>query len=246
MFNFKTILLILLAGASLIASLIIHNHANEALRARAEISLQQSQQLANLQSEQRHLSNQLTHVSAGSRATHSAEIAKLRAEAEALQRRTNELAKESQSHRTLKSKQSVSKQDDHPPEYWKQFNQLAGNKSVEALYVARAITEYADDHRNQFPSSLDQVAPYLAKNNLTLSGTNHFEIIFQGSLDQLDGIPWTSVAVVRETEPWPSPDGTPTRAYGMLGGMGQIISTDDNFQSWESGHVIPPASSSTH
>ncbi len=75
---------------------------------------------------------------------------------------------------------------------------------------------------------------------MTLSGTNQFEIIFQGSLDQLDGIPWGSIAVVRETQPWLTPDGRPTRVYGMIGGSGQTVTSDDNFQSWEAEHVISP------
>jgi hypothetical protein len=68
---------------------------------------------------------------------------------------------------------------------------------------------------------------------------DNFEIVFLGSTDQLNGIPWGSIALVREKQTWLSPDGTPTRVYGMVNGLGQTVSSDDNFQSWESEHVIP-------
>lgn len=240
MFNFKIILLILLTAVSAIASLIIHNHSKADLRARAEILRQQSQQLTDLQAEQHRFSNQLVNAAVASHPEHSAEIAKLRAEAEALRKQTNELAKQSQFHPALKSEHPVSKPDNHSPEYWQQFQQAAGTKSIDALYIATAMTDYARDHQNQFPSSLDQVTPYLAKENRTLSGTNQFEIVYQGSFDQLNGIPWNSIAVIRETQPWLTPDGRLARVYGMMGGSGQTVTSDDNFQSWEAEHVISP------
>jgi hypothetical protein len=243
MFNFKIIFLILLTAASAIVSLITHNHSNADLRARAEILRQLSQQLIELQAVQHRMSNQLAGIAVPSQASHSAEIAKLRAEAEALQKQTNELAKQSQFHPALKSKHPVSKPDNHSPEYWQQFQQAAGTKSIDALYLASAMLDYAEDHHNQYPSSLDQIAPYLAKENRTLSGTNQFEIVFQGSSDQLNGIPWNSIAVVRETQTWLTPDGRPARVYGMIAGSGQIVNSDDNFQSWEAEHVISPPNS---
>jgi len=80
----------------------------------------------------------------------------------------------------------------------------------------------------------------LAKENRSLSGSNQFEIIYQGSLDNLQGLPSESVAVVREQQPWPGPDGKMTRLYGMMGGIRQMVASDDNFQSWEAKHVISP------
>jgi hypothetical protein len=246
MFNLKIIPLILLVAASAIASLLIYQRANATILDRATLLQQQSQQIARLQTEQQHLSNLVAAATDAPAPGHSAELAKLRAEAEALRKQTNELSQQSKLHPAPQSARPAPAPENHTPEYWEQLHQTAGNKGGEAMELARAMTDYAMDHQKQFPSSLDQLAPYLAKNHATLSGTNHFEIVYQGSLDELDGIPENSIAGLRETQTWLSPDGKPTRVYGLIPGSGQTVSSDDNFQSWEADHVISssPAQSS--
>jgi len=118
-----------------------------------------------------------------------------------------------------------------------------------------ALRQYAKANDGQFPASMSQLTPFfrspiddailqrydiVAKRNMVLSGSNRFDIIYQGSLDKLDGIPLGTVAVIRDQQTWPSPSGKMLRAYGMADGHGQIVSADDNFQSWESQHVILP------
>lgn len=246
MTKFKTILLGLLATASVIASLMIHHRADAVLQERAEISRQQSQQLADLQAEQRRLSNSPVPVATRILSDHSAEIARLRAEAESLRNQTNKLAQPSKFRAGSQSSSPAPPIKTYTPEYLEQWRKLQGTKGSEARDLAYAMTEYVRDHQNQFPSSLDQLNSYLEKEHRTLSGTNHFEIIFQGSLDELNGLPSGSIAVVRETQTWLAPDGRAARVYGMAGGVGQTVTSDDNFQSWEAEHVIPPASASGH
>lgn len=243
MSNSKTILLILLVAASAIASLLIHQRARAAMLDRAALLQQQSRQLAALQAEQQNLSNIVARATSTPVANHSTELAKLRAEAETLRKQTNSLARRPKFH---VAPRPASKPVTYTPKYWDQMRQAQGTKGIEAKDIATAMTQYAENHENQFPSSLDQITPYLAKNHVTLSGTNQFEIVYQGSLDQLDGIPWGSIALVRDTQTWLTPDGRPARVYGMANDSGQTVASDDNFQSWESEHVIPPASSSAH
>jgi hypothetical protein len=111
---------------------------------------------------------------------------------------------------------------------------------TDAKVLVMAFRLYADDHQNQSPVGLDQLDAYLAKENRTLSGTNQFEIVFQGSLDQLQGLPPGAVAVVREQQPWPGPNGKMMRVYGFADGHSQMVVSDDNFQSYEAQHVIMP------
>ena len=244
MFNFRIIFLSLLVVAGVIASLMIHNHGNAVFQAQAEISRQQSQQLIDLQAEQHRLSNSLVHIATPAPPGHSAEVARLRAEAEALRKQTNELSGNRNGHRAASAPSQS--QASYTPEYWAKMREAEGTRGAEASYLALALADYASDHQNQFPADLDQVAPYLAKQNHRYNGTNftmpapdNFEIIFQGSTDQLNGIPNGSIAVIREKQTWLSPDGRPTRVYGMVNGLGQTVSSDDNFQSWEAEHVIP-------
>ncbi len=51
------------------------------------------------------------------------------------------------------------------------------------------------------------------------------------------------VALIREREPWLTPEGNWARVYGYADGWSEIVQPydpEDNFQSWEAAHVIPP------
>jgi len=115
---------------------------------------------------------------------------------------------------------------------------VAGAKPIDARNLTTAFVMYASDHQGRFPSSLDQVAKYLAQ--YPLSGTNKFDIIYHGSLDELKGIPRGSVAVVRERQTWIAPSGKRARVYGMADGHSEIIESDDDFKAWEAEHIISP------
>jgi hypothetical protein len=225
--------------AAIAASLLIRHRTQSTLRERDTLFQQQAQQLANLKAKQLGLSN-LVARAAVSITDHTAELAKLRQQADALKQQTNDLAKLSKLHPASPPSHPASKPETHTPEYWEQMQQARGTKGSEAREIVSAMTDYALDHQKQFPASLDQITPYLARAHQVLSGTNQFEIVFQGSLDQLDGIPEGSIARVRETQPWLDPEGRPTRVYGMIPGLGQTVTSDDNFQSWEAEHVISP------
>jgi hypothetical protein len=71
-----------------------------------------------------------------------------------------------------------------------------------------------------------------------LSGTNEFDIVYHGSLDELKGIPRGSVAVIRERRIWIAPSGKRARVYGMANGASEIIESDDDFKAWEAEHII--------
>src|SRR5262249_11245195 len=125
----------------------------------------------------------------------------------------------------------------HPPEYWEQLHRMAGAKPLDARNLAGALQMFALDHQGQFPSSVDQIASYLSKQGMALSGTNQFDIVYQGSLDHLEGIPTGTIAVVRDRDTWTGPDGKMMRVYGMSGGVGQVVTSDDNFKLWEAKHI---------
>ena len=174
-----------------------------------------------------------------------AELAKLRGEAEALKKQTNDLRRTVAASQSSQPSHSLPGKTPHTPEYYQQMRQSAGSRPIEARDIGRAFGDYAFDHQNECPTSLDQLTPYLAKNNATLSGSNQYEIIYHGSLDQLTNLSWGSIAVVRDAQPWPGPEGTMMRTYGFPSGMSQMVI--DNLQPWLSQHVImaPPTSSSS-
>ena len=226
--------------AGLGVSVAIHGRNQAGFRERDALSRQQDKQLADLTAENQRLSNLVARAASASAQDPSAELAKLRAQAEALRKQTNELAKLSPPRQQPHSSRAAASPTTHPPEYWDQLHQIMGARGTDARNLATAVSEYAAQHQGHAPHSLDELDPYLGKAGRPLSGTNQFEIVFQGSLDQLQGLPPGEVAVVREQQTWLTPDGKTARVYGLNGGIGQVVASDDNFQTWESKHIIPP------
>jgi hypothetical protein len=242
--KFKNVSLTAIVLAAVAASLMIQHQSQAEFRANEALLQEQRSRLAALTAEHERLSSLVPRASGLPAEDHSAELARLRSAAEALKKQTNELGRTLAGSHDSQPSQPPPKLEHHTPEYYAQLHQMAGARNTDAMSLGRAFASYAFDHHQQCPASLDQLAPYLASENLTLSGTNQFEIIFQGSLDRLEGLPWGSVAVVREQQPWPGPDGKMRKVYGFPGGNAQMVQAD-YFQSWEAQHVIaPPADAS--
>ena len=75
----------------------------------------------------------------------------------------------------------------------------------------------------------------------TLSGTNQFEIVYHGSVEDLKNVPGGAVALIRDRQTWIAPSGKQARVYGLANGSSQIVESDDDFKAWESEHVVSSA-----
>ena len=228
---------IAIAGVAL--TLLIQQRAGAKLRDNDAVLQQRDQQLSELAAEQHRLSALVAQADSSRREDSTAELAKLRDQAEALRKQTNELGQQLQQSRAAQPSPTASQPVSHPPEYYARLHQTAGSKGVDARNLAQALLMHASEHAGQFPSSLDQVGPYLRKQDLSLSGTNEFELIYRGSLEELKKIPSGSVALFRDRQTWRAPSGKLARVYGMANGSGQIVESDDDFQAWEAGHILP-------
>jgi len=237
MTRIKSISIAAIAIAGAAVSLLIQSKSQVKFLERQALLQQQDGQLAALNSEHERLSSLIANANNVPPDEHKAELVKLRNEAEALKKQKNDLG-----NRQLKDSPSrpAPTPESHTPEYWEQLRQMGGRKGMDARDLATAFCSYAFDHEGQFPSNFDQIASYLAKDKRSLSGTNQFEIVYQGSLDELQGIPRGTVAVVRDQQTWQGPDGKMMRVYGMADGVGQTVGSEDNFQSWEAKHIISP------
>jgi hypothetical protein len=240
MTKFKIICLASIAIAGVVASLMVQHKSQVKFRERDALVRQQGQQLAALKAEHQRLSNLAARAKSAPADDHKAELARLRREAEALKQQTNDLGRPLARSQASRSSPPASSPQSHTPEYYEQLHQMSGGKMKDAMNLAKAFISYASDHQNQFPSSLDQMAPYQAKAGMPFSGANQFEIVCQGSFEKLQGIPPGTVAVVREQQAWAGPDGRMMRIYGLADGSAQIVGSDDNFQSWEAQHIILP------
>jgi hypothetical protein len=244
------------AAAAVMASLLIQRGTQAKSRENEALLWQQDNQLAALAAEHQHLSNLVAQTRTNSAKTddRTAELAQLRAKVEALRQQTNQLAMQLAENRRRAGAEFFSREDfnlvDHDHESAITF--AGGPREPGKLNDARALTaalrKYADEHQGEFPLSLDQVAPYLPKPleansppwvNAPLTGTNDFEIVYQGSQNALTNIPPRRVALIRERMPWLTPDGKWARVYGAADGAASTVVSDDNFQSWDAQHIIP-------
>jgi len=230
-----------IAMASVAASLVIQQRSDVKLREKEDALRRQDSQLAELAAEHQRVSNLVVQANQAPTNDQMSELQMLRNRAEALRNQTNELGKRLAENLRSRPSKAASRPTPQPPEYYEKLHQMAAGKPTDARNLATVFIIYASEHQNQVPTNLDQVATYL-RNGMSLTGTNEFDIVYQGSRDELKNIPSSSVALIRDRQTWLGPSGKMTRVYGLADGSGQIVESDDNFQSWEAEHVLPPPS----
>lgn len=265
--NIKLIIILAVALTGAGASLLIRHKGQHQLHQMQEKLDRQRVELTSLSREHQRLSNLLRSADAHvgeSPLDDSAELARLRAEAEALRNKTNELANaiqtNSQASIALPSTPAPTRgsprggvdivvSDSDSEEYKHQLYKIGaasphyGPFNIDAMKDAQNLGEslrgYAVEHGGKLPSSFDEAAQYLFK-NYRVPHAAEYEIVFQGSLNDLSNIPQQAVALVRERQLWPTPSGKLGRIYVMANGFVRIVESSDNFQSWEAEHLIPP------
>jgi RNA polymerase sigma factor (sigma-70 family) len=105
--------------------------------------------------------------------------------------------------------------------------------------VSQACINYAMDHQLQFPTSLDQAAPYLTTDLTMDEVKSNCVIVFQGSMADIT-YPGRTVVVMGK-ESWQGLDGQWMKAYGFANGKGGVCFREQNdFSVFESRHTIPP------
>jgi hypothetical protein len=240
MTKIKITSLAIVATIGVAAALLIQRQSEIQFQEKEALSREREGQLAEASKENQRLSNLVAQADTTVPDDHTAELSKLRSEAAALKKQTNAIAGQLEERPKAQPSGTTPDEPSHPPEYWEQLHEMSGAKGLDARNVASAMLEYALDHQSQFPTNIDQMASYFAKQNRSLSGTNQFEIVYHGSLDDLKGVSMGAVALVRDQQTWPGPDGKMMRVYGMAIGTGQLVGSDDNFKTWESQHIISP------
>lgn len=240
----KIIVIGAVIATGVVASLLVHSQAQAKFLERAALLRQQDSQMAELTSEYQRLSDLVDRSSNSPPIDRTAELMKLRTEAEALRKQTNELGK--QLAERIRSRQPQTAADANSKEYRKQLHEMADEKTGVANALSLALGRYAYYHHGDFPSNWDQDGLSLSRPGgakLPPNATNEFEIIYQGSRNDLTNVPWGAVAVIREWKSWPTPSGNRAKVYGMASGEAEVVESDDNFQAWEAEHIVPPSSS---
>ena len=296
----KIILIGAIATAGATASLLIQQQAQTSLRESDAVLRQQDYQLAELTAEHQRLSNLVALANSSPAGDQTAELAKLRSEAAALRKQTNELGRQLAENRRSRQSQTRPRprSDKHAypgmvsvvsdatsEEYANQLNRMTDRdgKMGDVLNLSSAVRKYASEHQGEYPTNFDQAAPYfyefqarankfheqfreLAESSPPPKEVNlrdlsadkgesgapappkqqessrlgEFEMVYQGSYNELTNVPWQEVALIRERQAWPTPRGKWARIYVSASGEIEIVESDDNFQSWEAEHIIPP------
>jgi len=229
--------------AGLAASILVKNRSQGELAQKSQLERQQAQQITELAAKQQRLAGLVARTTNNPVEAPTTELQRLRTEASGLRKQTNDLTAELQDKRRSQPAQSSATQSPQSPEYYEALHKMSAGKGKDGMNLGLAFHMYASDHQGRFPTSLDQVESYLRDEHTALSGTNDFDIVFQGSAEDLK-VPSGEIAVLRERQTWLGPDGQPTRVYGMADGSVQTIRSDDNFKAWEAEHIFPSGSPS--
>lgn len=242
--------------AGIAAAYLVRSRADELWHRNASIVEEQARQLSQMAAENQRLAAQLLQARTHSTAPvePAEELSKLRARAAALQQETDELSKRVQAERRLAGKRFYAQGDTNLRGHYHEIDATLGGgprttgKLNDARVLTHGLLEYAAAHNGEFPQNLDLItkyfpAPLTAESefwaNAPLSGTNQFEIVYQGTQSEITNIPAGRIALIRETIPWQTPDGKWARTYGFANGGAAIVAADDTFQGWDAQYVVP-------
>ena len=227
--------LLAVAGVALAFSHMYHaqtvlNGENDSLR----------QQLAQLQTENESLSNNLlvaAGTSKGLATVQLTELLKLRNEVGQLQQQLGELDKLREEVQRLQAEPRPPPLSQASAEALEQQQQAAVDSLNHARQGVLAFIMFADANQQQFPASFDQAAPFF-KEGLAPIEMN-FEIVYMGSITNITNAAGT--IVLREKHASRTLDGQWRKTYGFADGHAEIhTEPDGNFDEWESQHMIPP------
>ncbi|MGO8674987.1 MAG: RNA polymerase sigma factor [Limisphaerales bacterium] len=220
-------------------SLVKQREENRALRLQAE-------QVAKLETENDRLSNLVAraHGAPPIGDDQLRELLKLRGEVGMLRSQTNQLEGLRNENRRLQASHAktgpASEQQPDGPDGAQARMAIA--KMNDAKLLVLGLIMHAGDHNQQAARSLDQLEPYLRDKTPKMTGTNQFELVFQGSFQDLTNPSQVSQTIVlREAQGWQSPDGGWHRTYGFADGHCEVHrAADGDFETWERQHTFSP------
>jgi prepilin-type processing-associated H-X9-DG protein len=185
-----------------------------------------------LQSDYENASNQ-TATTRGSAPTAQqlSEVARLRAEVDRLRRRTNELA-----HLQMNQPQAVANTDAPDDALADQQKRISLAKMQDARLLVLSEIMFAQQNQGQVATNFEQMGAYLTNSSEQLTGTNQFELVYHGSLNDITN-PSTTL-LIREPQSWPTVGGKWARGYAFADGHAEIhVEATDNFDDFEQQHT---------
>jgi RNA polymerase sigma factor (sigma-70 family) len=228
---------LVIAGAT--TALVVQHQTQDRLRAEAETW---RRQLTQLQADNETLSNRLAMAPDFNRVPDKQlkELLRLRAEVGLLRQKTNELGKMIQEeHLRREAANSQAVDETNPAEENERRMSIAKMGDARLLAIGELI--YADQNQGRLATNFSQFASYLTNAGQTLTGTNNFELAYNGSISGLTNP--SSVILMREAQAWPTLNGKWAKTYVFIDGHSEVsVQPSDNFDAFEQEHSIsaPP------
>jgi hypothetical protein len=243
------ILIIVVALLGMGVLLLMQNQAQLKLRQENEGLKQQLQQVEELAAENERLSNQVAQAKSSGSKDQTDELLKLRGEVGSLRKQAAQVARLQEENNRLQAAAKATpaatqaqSADEDPAAA--QARSVAIAKMNDSKRVLLSFLMFAQENQGQLPGSLEQVSQYLkgdpSQSNSGLTGTNDFEILYQGPLNGITNP--ASTVIIRDRQPWQAPNGTWVRSYGFADGHSEVPkSVDGNYDDWEKRHIIMTA-----
>jgi RNA polymerase sigma factor (sigma-70 family) len=229
-----------LALAAIATPLTIQHRAVVRLRNENQTLHKQVDQLPRLVAENQKLSNRVANAHSSLSDKEMNELLHLRGEVGLLRQQAGETAKLQEENQRLQA--ALAQAEDRPPKQVSPSDQqrlVAMAKMNDAKLLVLGEVLYAQKHEDDAPTSLDQVSSFLPTNGSTLTGTNQFELVYQGAWAAITNP--ASTIVLREKQACQTLDGDWVRTYGFADGHSEVhTAPDGNFVPWETQHMIEP------
>ena len=228
---------LVLAGAT--TALIVQQHAKHQLRLENELL---RRQVTQLQTDNANLSQHAVPATSPQTLADGQlkELLRLRGEVGRLREQTNKLAMlQGENRRRQNSPNRETSDDIASDEQQKQQKEMAEAKMSDAKVMALAEIMFAQSNQGQLATNLDQLNSYVTNSSLSLTGTNSFDLVYNGPLNGLTNS--GSILMLRESEPWQTSSGTWARSYVFVDGHAEIhVEPSDNFDDFEIQHTVSP------
>jgi hypothetical protein len=172
----------------------------------------------------------------------ASEVHKLRGEVALLRRERTEAAKQAEENARLR------KQLQAAPTQTEMTAAEAARDAQKQIGIAKlnylkgwtlAFHMFADKHEGNLPKDFEEAKGHLRADFDHAFEPNQFEIVYRGSLKELQGIDLGRVILVREKEPTIGWDGRRSKAYGFADGHSEIHAEGpQGFDAWEKERMV--------
>ena len=161
------------------------------------------------------------------------DLDRLRSEVGALRQQPNDLARLRAENRELRD---ATDEPDDPAEA--EFKEQTQVRVVHLKQWGLSFILYARDHGDRFPETFEQAASIQGSEPLLGFDTNHFEIVYRGTLESVRD-PGKTI-IFREKQARRSPQGEWVKVYGLADGHVETRTepAEASFVAWEKDRVV--------